>query len=118
MSLRPRPPPDIDPRLTARTLASGLFFLAALAFGGGALGLTVGVLLDKALRPHAHGFPGLAGLVLGTPAGVLLGLGVGIGWMTRLSARQRYRLGGLTLGVASLCALGLFGAVELGLMRW
>lgn len=112
------PPPDINPRLTARTLASGLFFLAALALGGGALGLTVGVLLDKALSSHPHGVPGLVGLLLGTPAGVLLGLGMGIGWMTRLSARQRYRLGGLALGVGAVCALGMFSAVQLGWMRW
>ncbi len=118
MSTRPRPPPDIDPSLTKRTLASGLFLLAALAVGGGAFGLTVGVLLDKALSSDGHGFPGLAGLLLGTPSGALLGLGVGIVKMTRLSGRQRYRFGGIALGVGALCALELFVAVQLGWMRW
>jgi hypothetical protein len=110
--------PQREHGFTARNIVTGLFFLAALTVGGGALGLAVGVPLDKVLRPHAHGFPGLGGLLLGTPIGALLGLGVGLWWLTRLSVHQRLRLGGLALGVAALCAIGLSGAVALGLMRW
>ncbi len=102
----------------AGSIASGLFFLAALTVGGGALGLTVGVPLDKVLRPGSHGFPGLLGILLGTPAGALLGLGVGLWWFRRLSLQRRLRAGALALGAAALCALGLFGADQLGLMRW
>lgn len=103
---------------TARAIGSGLFSLAALTVGGGALGLTVGVLTDKALRQDAHGFPGLFGLLLGTPVGALLGLVVGLWLLRRQTVGQRVRTGGLALAVAAVCALGLFGAVQLELMRW
>lgn len=106
------------PATAAWRFASGLFFLAALTVGGGALGLTVGVLLDKALRRHAHGFSGLLGLLLGTPAGALLGFGGSLLWLGRLAPDQRLRRGALALGVAGTCGLGLLGAVQLGLMRW
>ena len=115
-----RPPlsGEQHPTQLARFVVSGLFFLAAFIVGGGALGLTVGVLLDKALNQDAHGFPGLLGLLLGTPVGALLGLIVGLSRLKRLAPEQRFRLGGLALGVTGVCALGLFGAVQLGLMRW
>jgi hypothetical protein len=102
----------------ASAIATGLFVLAALTVGGGALGLTVGVLLDKALRPDSHGFPGLFGLLLGTPVGALLGLVVGLVLLRRQSLNQRLRTGSLAIAMAFACALGLFGAVQLGLMRW
>ncbi|WP_164001068.1 hypothetical protein [Pyxidicoccus caerfyrddinensis] len=103
---------------TASAIATGLFVLAALTVGGGALGLTVGVLSDKAVNHDAHGFPGLFGLLVGTPVGALLGLVLGLLLLKRQSFSQRFRTGALALAVAAACALGLFGAVQLELMRW
>lgn len=106
------------PTSTAHTLASGLFLLTALVVGGAALGLTVGVLLDMAVNDNGHGFPGLGGLLLGTPVGALLGLGLGVSLLRRQSFAQRFRTGALALAVAAACALGMSGAVQLGLMSW
>ncbi|MFP2932764.1 hypothetical protein ACLESO_47985 [Pyxidicoccus sp. 3LG] len=103
---------------TTRPIASGLFLLAALFLAGGTLGLAVGVPLDKALRPDSHGFPGLLGLLVGTPAGALLGLVAGLWRLKRLSYEQRLRFGVLALGVAAVAACGLYGAVLLGIMSW
>ncbi|QSQ20982.1 hypothetical protein JY651_38130 [Pyxidicoccus parkwayensis] len=99
-------------------ITSGLFLLAALFVGGGALGLTVGVLVDKSVNDNGHGFPGLGGLLMGTPVGALLGFGLGLLLLRRQSHAQRVRTGAVGLGVAAACALGMFGAVQLGLMSW
>lgn len=103
---------------TAASLLGGLFFLVALVLGGGVVGLTVGVPLDKALHPNPHGLPGLGGLLVGVPAGALLGLGLGLVGLRRLSHAQRLRFGLFVLIVGAACALGLWGSVLLGVMRW
>ncbi|MDY7226401.1 hypothetical protein [Hyalangium rubrum] len=111
------PPEERRPSLW-HSLRSGLFFIMAFCVCGGVVGLTVGVPLDKFLRPHAHGFPGLLGILLGVPVGALLGLGVGVWKVRGLEPKRREHLGGLALLAAAACASGLFLAVQTGLMRW
>ncbi|WP_044278329.1 hypothetical protein [Myxococcus stipitatus] len=100
-------------------VASAVFLLVALFLSGGTVGLTVGVVLDQALSPATHhGFPGLGGLLVGTPVGALLGAGTALFLMRGRTPSQRLRLALLALTVGTACALGLWGSVLLGLMDW
>ncbi|QSQ11581.1 hypothetical protein [Myxococcus landrumensis] len=96
-----------------------MFLFVALVLSGGTVGLTVGVVLDKTLSPATHhGFPGLAGLLMGTPVGALLGAGIALFVMRGRTPHQRLRLALLALTVGTICALGLWSSVLLGIMDW
>ncbi|MBJ6766019.1 hypothetical protein JGU66_35145 [Myxococcaceae bacterium JPH2] len=100
------------------SLASAAFLVVAFLLSGGSVGLTVGVVIDKAIDSDPHGLPGLMGLVLGTPTGALLGTVVGLFCLRGRTRHQRVRLGWLALAVGAVCALGMWGSVQLGLMSW
>ena len=102
---------------TAHAFASGLCLRMGLLMGGAAIGVAVGMPMDRMGAP-AHGFSGVLGLVLGGPVGGTLGLMLGEYLVRRLSPDQRFRSGIVGFAVAAACVLGMYGAVKLGLMRW
>lgn len=119
MPTSPSAPSLSQPSSNERSVASALFLLVALFFSGGSVGLTVGVVLDKTLSAKTHhGFPGLGGLLFGTPTGALLGFVVGLFLLRGRSPRQRMYLALFALVVGTVCALGLWGSVQSGLMDW
>ncbi|EYF01415.1 hypothetical protein [Chondromyces apiculatus] len=106
------------PRPGVSGVASGLLLVAASVFGGGVLGLVIGVPVDKALT-SGHGFSGLGGIVFGTPLGMIVGLVAGVVGVVRLPlAGSRLRLAAVALGVGVACILAMVFAVQTGLMDW
>ncbi|RJS27285.1 hypothetical protein DRW03_02620 [Corallococcus sp. H22C18031201] len=99
-------------------MASAAFLLVAFLLAGGAVGLTLGVVIDKAIDSDPHGLPGVMGLVLGTPTGAFLGTVVGLFCLWGRTPHQRMRMGWIALAVGALSALGLWGSVLVGIMKW
>ena len=91
--------------------------IAFAVAGAGALGLVIGVAIDKQYASH-HEFDGLAGLLIGTPTGAFIGLVLAIVALLRLDERRQNTLALSLFGAGVVSAFGLFLLVQLEVVRW
>ena len=92
--------------------------IAFAVAGAGALGLVIGVAIDKQHTSHPHELDGLAGLLIGTPTGAFIGLVLAIVALWRLDERRQNTLALSLFGAGVVSALGLFLLVQLEVVRW
>lgn len=94
----------------------GLMVIALAVAGAGALGLVIGVAIDK--QYPSHHLDGLGGLLIGTPTGAFIGLVLAIVALLRLDERRQNRLALFLFGAGVVSAFGLFLLVQLEVVRW